>query len=652
VSRVEQGATESPAARPDAFPAIEDYGLIGDCGSAALVSREGAIEWLCLPRFDSPSLFGAILDRERGGHFRIRPRGSFRACRRYVRDTAVLETEFRTRSGLLRLRDGMVAAAELGETGALWPEHQVLREIVVLEGEVGVEMECVPRFDYGRRRATAEPRGPLGVFFQRRGDVVVLRSDMPLETTEVGVRASAMLRAGDRRFVLLAYDHGEPAAVPPLGDSADHKLQATIEYWRAWSDRCDYSGRYRDLVVRSAITLKLMCCASSGAVVAAPTTSLPERIGGNRNWDYRYCWFRDATFTLRVLFELGYVAEGAAFFSWMLHATHHSHARLHVLYSVFGGGVGRERILPHLTGYRGSRPVRLGNDAERQLQLDLYGALAGSAHEYVLHGGTLGDWTGHLLARVGDRVCDLWTRPDQGIWEVRSAPQRHVHSVAMCWVALDRLLAIDRAGGLALSPARRARFERTGERIRAAIDRHGWSRKHGSFVATFDGEEVDASLLLLGLHGYVDPHDPRMRSTFERIRRELGRDDLLLRYPPSRDDGLPPGEGAFGICSFWVVEYLARIGRVDDAEHLFERLCERANDLGLLAEEIEPSDGAALGNFPQAFSHVGLVSAALAIAEARGERPIAGSPTADGRAAARSVPRDHQAEDLSAASPK
>ena len=636
----------------DAFPPIGDYGLIGDCGSAALVSSDGAIEWLCCPRFDSPSLFAAILDRERGGRFRIAPAAPYRSARRYVDGSAVLETQFRTASGVLRLRDCMVAAPGAGEVGALWPEHQLLREVRCLEGRVDVEVSCDPRFDYGRRRVRAEDRNPLGIFLQDRGDVIVVRGEIPLDVQGGCIRGRATLQQGDRRFVLLAYDHGEPASIPPLGDNAAHVLQETLDYWRGWSGRCDYEGPYREQVVRSAITLKLMAFSASGAVVAAPTTSLPERIGGIRNWDYRYCWLRDACFTLRALFELGYVAEGSAFFSWLLYVTFHTHAELRVLYNVFGGSPGSERTLDHLRGYRGSRPVRTGNAAEKQLQLDLYGELVAAAYEYVCREGALGAWSGRLLARVGDSVCALWKQPDQGIWEIRTPGRRHVYSVAMCGLALERLIEMARAGDLRLSKRRKERFARISDEIRAAIDRHGWSDRRGSFTNTFDGEDVDASLLLIGLYGYIDPCDPRMIATFERVRAELGSQGLLQRYAHHTDDGLPAGEGAFGICSFWAVEYLARIGRLREAEADFETLCGYANDVGLFGEEIDPESGAVLGNFPQAFTHVGLVSAALAIAEARGSRPTAQLGGRERVTHPRRMPGKQAAEDLCVEEPR
>jgi GH15 family glucan-1,4-alpha-glucosidase len=637
-------AAGAPA--PDPFPAISDYGLIGDCGSAALISRDGAVEWMCLPSFDSPALFAAVLDRERGGRFQIAPVARYTSTRRYVDGTAVLETELRTETGAIRIRDCMVALATQSEVGALWPEHQLLREVRCIDGRVEVEVVCEPRFDFGRRRIAPEHRGKLGIFFQHCGHVAVLESEIPLDVHAGGARGRETLAAGDRRYVLLAYDQSEPATIPPLGDCAAQNLEGTVRFWRDWSGRCGYGGPYREQVVRSAITLKLMTFAASGAIVAAPTTSLPERIGGVRNWDYRYTWLRDACFTLRALFELGYVEEGTAFFSWMLHAAHHSRARLRVLYSVFGRRVGREQELTHLCGYRGSRPVRIRNAAEDQLQLDLYGELAACAFEYVRRGGQLGAWSGRQLVRLGDRVCKVWTRPDQGIWEARSPPKRRVLSAAMCAVALDRILDMSRDGGVRLSRRRRERFERTSRAIRATIERRGWSPEQRSFVSVLDGSSVDASLLLLGLYGYLDPCDPRMQATFDRVCRELGEGPLLHRYPPAENDGLPAGEAAFGICSFWAVEHLAHVGQVDEAEARLEGLLECANDLGLFGEEIDPDTGAPLGNFPQAFTHVGLVSAALAIDAARGARPSTELAGREPRPV-REKPSDaHETEDL------
>jgi GH15 family glucan-1,4-alpha-glucosidase len=599
------------------FPPIGDYALIGDCGSAALVARNGAVEWLCWPDFGSGSLFAAILDRERGGAFEVGPTSAARVHRRYLDGSVVLETRFETATGELRLRDCLAATAK-GGSDVLRPEHLLLREISCVRGEVEVAVRCAPRFDYGRRAAAARDRGPHGVFFSDRGAVVVLRSELPLTLRDGAAGGTARLRAGQRARIALAFGRGEPVALPLLGEEADRAFDDTLAFWREWSARCAYEGPFRPHVLRSALTLKLLTAASYGAIVAAPTTSLPEKIGGVRNWDYRYCWLRDACFTLRALFELGYMEEGGAFFAWLLHTAHESRTRLRVLYTVMGDSPGRERELQGLEGYRGSRPVRIGNAAENQLQLDLYGELTAAAYEYVRRGGRLGPSSARLIARLGERVCALWQRPDHGIWERRGDPARHVHSMALCWVALDRLLAMARDGHLC-APA--SRFARVRDDIRDAIEQRG--RSCGTYTSLFDGETVDSSLLLLALYGYVAADDPVMAATYRRIRRELAHDGLFRRYRSDTEDGLPPGEGAFGICSFWSVEYLARVGRIEQAEDDLARLCALSNDVGLFAEEFDPRDGSALGNFPQAFTHVGLINAALAIAEARGTRPRA-----------------------------
>jgi len=605
------------AASANRYPDIGDYALLGDCASGALVARSGSIEWLCWPRFDSPSLFGAILDRERGGRFELAPVDPVSVERRYVGETTVLDSVFVTAGGRLRLRDCMVAVPEM-EQGVSWPDHQLVREVVCEEGEVDVALRCDPRFAYGRIRPRWEQRGALGWFCQDRAAVLVLRSEMTLESDpERGLLGRARLRAGERRLTSLCYDAAEPATLPVLGDVAAGRVERTLAYWRDWAADCDYQGPWREAVIRSALTLKLLAMSASGALVAAPTSSLPERLGGVRNWDYRYCWLRDAAFTLRALLGLGRVEEGRAFFSWLLHATRQTAPRLNVLYGVFGDTECEERELEHLEGYRGSRPVRVGNAAADQLQLDAYGSVVSTAHEFVQRGGSLDAWQARLLAHLVRHVCERWEEPDEGIWEIRAERRRHTYSAAMCWVALDRALRLEEAGLLKLP---RDRLERTRETIRETLETRAVDPASGSYTSVLDGEDVDASLLLLAAYGYAAPDAPRMVATCERIRRELGAGDWLHRYSAEWDDGLPAGEGAFVACAFWEVEYLACLGRVAEARRRFEHLLSHANDVGLFAEEIEPSSGAALGNFPQALSHLGLINAALALAAAEGER--------------------------------
>jgi GH15 family glucan-1,4-alpha-glucosidase len=600
------------------YPAIADYALIGDCRSAALVSRHGSIDWLCWPRFDSPSLFGALLDAEKGGHFSVQPQGAFTATRRYLDDTNVLETTFHCRGGTVRLVDFMPVTSELDKRERLWPAHQILRIVECLEGEVGIQVHCAPRPQHASVVPRLRDRGPLGFYFEHRGRALILRSEIPLALSADADAATArcVLRQGERRRLSVVYSDGEPAFIPPLGDEAEYRLEATCRWWQDWAARCRYHGPYRQAVLRSALTLKLMCYAPSGAVVAAPTTSLPEWIGGVRNWDYRYCWLRDTSLTLRALSDLGYWDEAEAFMGWLLHATRMTWPELRILYDVHGEPRLPERTLDHLSGFRQSRPVRVGNDAQHQLQLDVYGEVIDAAWQFVRRGGRLDRTAARMLATFGETVCRRWREPDEGIWEVRSGRQHHTYSKAMCWVALDRLLRLHQAGHIR---GRTDRLRAACSEIRDEIERRGWNAQLGSYVSVFDGREVDASLLLLIRYGYVAPGSPRAVGTCHRIHEQLGRNGLLYRYRDG-DDGLPPGEGAFGICSFWAVDCQALRGDVAAAAAAFERLLGCGNDLGLYAEEINPHSGELLGNFPQAFTHVGLIDAALTIERAHAEQ--------------------------------
>jgi GH15 family glucan-1,4-alpha-glucosidase len=609
------------------YPPIADYALIGDCRGAGLVSRDGSLDWLCLPRLDSPSIFSALLDAEGGGRFRIRPTAPFQPERRYVPDTNILETTFRTAAGVVVLRDLMPVASEDEKRRALVPDHQVLREVEGVAGEVELEVLYAPRPDYGRSRPRLERRGALGLWCEADGAALALQSDVPLALTDDGRTAlgRGRLRAGQRAYVACTYSQEAPLVVAPLRALAPGLVDRSARWWRRWAERAAYQGPYREAIVRSALVLKLMAYAPSGAVVAAPTTSLPEKLGGTRNWDYRYCWLRDASFTLRALFELGYDEEAIAFLSWMLHATRLTWPELQVLYDVFGEARLPERELTHLEGYAGSRPVRIGNDAHGQLQLDVYGEVIDAVAHFARRGGRFDRDTVRLLDGLGRTVVKRWREPDEGIWEGRSGRFHHTHSKVLCWVALDRLVQMHEAGQL---DVRVDAFRAERDAIRAEVEQRGYNTRLGSYTQVFDGEELDASLLTLPIYGFIDGRDPRMRSTCARIHERLAHDSLVYRYQTTTDDGLPPGEGAFGICSFWAVECRARGGDVAGATAAFERLLGCANDVGLFAEEVDPETGAALGNFPQAFTHVGLINAALTLAEASGERPSSDSSQA------------------------
>jgi len=601
-------------------PSIGDYALIGDCRSAGLISRGGSLDWLCWPRFDSPSIFGALLDREQGGAFSIRPKLPFEAERRYQPNTAIVETTMHCAEGAFTLRDLMPVASETAKRRMLYPEHEVLRELEGLSGTVLLAIDYEPRPNYGRTHAVLRQRGQFGLWGEANGAALLLRSDPPLHWTcdRRGAHATLPLQAGQRAYLSLSYSQEAPAVIPPLGARAAERIARSVHWWQSWAGLCRYQGPYRDAVLRSALTLKLLTYAPSGAVVAAPTTSLPEQLGGERNWDYRFCWLRDAAFTLRALFALGYEDEATAFVSWLLHATRLTWPELQVVYNVFGEAKLPERALPHLAGYAGSRPVRIGNDAHGQLQLDVYGEVIDAAAQFVHQGGRLDHETGRVLRGLGETVCRRWREPDDGIWEGRAGRVPHTHSKVLCWVALDRLIDLHDGGHLQLPVTR---FRRERDAIRAAIEEHGYSEALGSYTRLLDGDDLDASLLVLPLYAYRPATDDRMRRTCERIREQLGRGSLIYRYDLNTADGLPPGEGAFGICSFWAVECLALRGEVSTAQVAFEQLLTYANDVGLFAEEIELESGMPLGNFPQAFTHVGLINAALTLAACEGTTP-------------------------------
>ncbi|HEX7054313.1 MAG TPA: glycoside hydrolase family 15 protein [Burkholderiales bacterium] len=594
------------------FPPIGDYAAIGNCRSVALVSRDGALEWLCLPTFSSPSVFGAILDRG-AGHFSVRPRGAYTVSRRYVPETNVLETTFQVAGGgVLRLTDCMTLPAEptadLQSLPELDPEHEVLRQVACVAGEVEVEVEFAPRPAYGRDKVRFVRRGRLGWQVCDCHFGAFLNGDIELAPHErATLRGTARLRAGEERWLSFCYDESEVSVITPLGAWARRRLEDTIGWWRFWARQCRYGGEYGDAVLRSALTLKLLNSATSGAVLAAPTTSLPEAIGGSRNWDYRYCWLRDSALVLYAFFRLGFLEEGDGFLGWLLHATRLTWPKLQVMYDLYGETRLTERELTHLSGYRGSRPVRIGNGAHAQLQLDIYGELVAAVAEYVRAGGELDSSERAMLAGLARTVCRMWRLPDHGIWETRREPRHHTYSKVMCWVAIDRLRRLE----LGLD---RASLERECIAIREDIEANGYSEVKRSYVGYYGGDEPDASLLLLARHGYCAPEHPRMQGTYDYVTRRLSRGGLLARFPTeSVYDGVVGDENVFAPCSFWAAEYLANVGRREEAKALFERLLGCANDVGLYAEEIVAGTGEPIGNFPQAFTHVSLISAAMAL---------------------------------------
>jgi GH15 family glucan-1,4-alpha-glucosidase len=583
---------------------IRDHAVIGDGRTVALVTRKGSIDWLCLPDLDSPSVFGALLDAGRGGSFDLAPDGTYEASRRYLPGTNVLETTFTTADGVVKVTDAMTLP-----DATLSPAREVARRVEALAGTVLMRWRVEPRFGYSLSPTRIEPRTPFPVATSASEAVAVCTWDAGSGyCDDRSVAGHFHVREGRRALLVLAAAHGEPLVLPARAD-VEARLDATATFWRQWSDRLHYEGPWREAVVRSALALKLLVFAPSGAIAAAPTTSLPEAIGGERNWDYRFCWIRDSSFTLEALLQLGCAAEANAFFWWFMHATRRTHPRLQVFYRLDGGTDAPERELP-LDGYRQSRPVRVGNGAADQLQLDTFGDLLDTALGYVERGGVIDRATGAELAHVADFVCDVWRRPDRSIWEVRMEPKHFTHSKAMCWVALDRAGRLAEAAHL---PARHlARWRREAATIRDFIESHCWSAAKQTYVRYAGSEELDASLLLLVIARYHDPRDPRLLSTIDAVRRELGRGPLLYRYVGA--DGVRGGEGVFLCCSFWLVEALAVAGRREEASRLLEELLALADDLGLYAEEIDPETGEFLGNFPQALVHLALISAAVALA--------------------------------------
>jgi GH15 family glucan-1,4-alpha-glucosidase len=595
--------------RIDGYAEIRDYAVIGDGRTAALVASDGAIDWLCLPNFDSPSVFAAALDAERGGALVLQPSIPFDVSRQYLAGTNVLETTFHTDRGSVRVVDAMTLPDD-----RLGPMRELARSIEGLSGTVPMRWRFAPRFDYARVEPRCEWRADVPTATYGSDAVAVRSWDAGTPAWRGGAaEAEFEARQGSRALLALASAFAEPLVLPGRA-AVERRVERTIQFWRAWTaDREKaYQGPWRDAVVRGALALKLLIFAPSGATAAAATTSLPETIGGVRNWDYRFCWIRDSNFLIATLLRLGCRGEAQSLFWWFMQATALTEPSLQVLYRLDGGADAPERELTTLSGYRGSRPVRIGNGAIDQRQLDIYGDLLETAWLYAGGRHTIDHDTGVVLGRITDLVCDLWRSPDCGIWEVRSAPQHFAHSKAMCWVALDRAIRLAEEGDL---PSRHIdRWRREAAAVRDFIERECWSERHGSYTRAAGSDEVDASLLMLSTVRYGDPAGPRMLGTIDAVSRALRHGPFVYRY--LSEDGLPGSEGCFLNCSFWLVAALARAGRVSEARDLMSDLVARANDVGLYSEEIDPVNGAFLGNFPQALVHLSLIDAALAINDA------------------------------------
>ena len=579
---------------------IEDYAFLSDTQTGALVSREGCVDWLCFPRFDSGACFAALLGDRKNGLWRFAPDGKVRARRRRYRgDTLILETEMETGEGAVRLIDFMPPRGK---------NPDIVRIIEGLRGSVRMKMELIIRFDYGQIVPWVRNKHE-GLEAIAGPDGLILRTPIETRGEDLTTVAEFNVAQGDRiPFVLTWFASHEE---PPRAINPEHALQQTEEYWRSWSKRCREQGPWRDAVVRSLITLKGLTYAPTGGIVAAATTSLPEEIGGVRNWDYRYCWLRDATFTLYALMSAGYLEEARAWREWLLRAIAGSAAQMQIMYGVKGERRLDEFEISWLPGYENSKPVRIGNAASNQFQLDVYGEVLGAM--YVAHRAGIetneADWK--LQAALMNFLESKWEEPDDGIWEVRGGRRQFTHSKMMAWLAFDRAVKLiehcDCAGAEHLE-----RWGKIRDEIHRQVCEQGYNAQKKAFTQFYGSDQLDASLLMMPLTGFLPPSDGRVVTTVEAIQRELMQDGLILRYRTERNnvDGLPGSEGVFLPCSFWLADCLQLMGRTSEARELFERLLELRNDVGLLSEEYDPKAKRQLGNFPQAFSHVALVNTA------------------------------------------
>ena len=577
---------------------IEDYALIGDCETAALVDKNGSIDWLCWPSFSSEACFAALLGTQENGYWKIAPRSTnFKVSRRYRDHTLILETTFEHKDGAIRLIDFMPVRGL---------NSDVVRIVEGIRGTLDVRMELALRFDYGRTIPWVT-RIEDGIRAVAGPNLAVLHSCVPVRGEDLKTVAEFGISKGERVWFTLTY--GESYLVDPKRIDFARSLEDTERFWQRWIARAHYKGEYSEAVERSLIALKAMTFRPTGGIVAAVTTSLPEAIGGQRNWDYRYCWLRDTTFTLLALANGGYFDEAAAWQDWLLRALAGSPDQVQIMYGLKGDRQLVEWEIDWLAGYEQSRPVRVGNAASMQVQLDIYGEMLDSFFHAQAKMGRHTAKDFQVLTLLLKHLEKIWDRPDSGIWEMRGGPRQFTYSKMMCWVAFERaiLLAEQLNYNAPVDHWKKIRDE-----IHKQVCAHGFSKKKNSFVQEYGSEELDASLLLMPAVGFLPGSDPRVRGTVSAIERELMQDGLLLRYNTGKtDDGLPPHEGAFLACSFWMVSGLKAVGRVDEARALFEKLLALRNDVGLLSEEYDVGLGRMVGNFPQAFSHIALINAAF-----------------------------------------
>ncbi|MEU9290643.1 glycoside hydrolase family 15 protein [Streptomyces sp. NPDC048275] len=594
---------------------IADHGLIGDLRSAALVGTNGTIDWYCCPRFDAPSVFASILDADRGGSFELAADVPTRTKQFYFPDTNVLITRFFADDGVGEIQDFMPVVDDSREAG----RHRLIRRVVCVRGTLPFRARVAPRFEYGTVPHTVHAEAGQAVFASSSLRLA-LTSTVPIEVAGADVWSLFKLHEGESAVFTIDRIGGDVAPRFCAVAEAEREFNATVRYWRRWLSRSRYRGRWREMVHRSALTLKLLTYAPTGAIIAAPTTSLPEQLGGERNWDYRYVWIRDAAFCVYALLRLGFTDEAEAFMGFL---TEHVQLTvpgpgagpLQIMYGIDGRRDLPERELSHLEGHRGSAPVRIGNDAVGQLQLDIYGALVDSLYLYDKWGKPISSAHWDSISEVVDWVCENWDQPDEGVWETRGGRKTFLYSRLMCWVAIERAMRLARHRGL---PADLVRWGAARDAVYRRIMSHGWSAERHTFVQYEDSNILDASLLMMPLAKFISPTDPKWLATLDALGEDLVSDSLVYRYDPQASpDGLKGEEGTFSICSFWYVEALSRAGRLDEARLAFEKMLTYANHLGLYAEEIGHT-GEQSGNFPQAFTHLALISAAFNLDRALG----------------------------------